>query len=229
MQQVREDFDRLALLMAHEPDAQLAYTTRLLHLVPSDCDHLLEIGCGFGTFARLVAHRARSVTAIDVSPQMITVAQARSLNYSNLKFVLADFLQAHFPAESCDCIVTMTTLHHMPAEEALRKMKSLLRPGGLLILHDMLGSSGHIDRAFDLVRMPINMALRFWHTGRFRPRREVRRAWDEHGKHETYLTPHEVRALRDEYFPGGRVHRHLLWRYTIVWRKPDMARTRAAH
>jgi ubiquinone/menaquinone biosynthesis C-methylase UbiE len=220
MQQVREDFDRIALLTARERDAREVYSHQLLSHVPLKCNHVLEIGCGFGTFARLVASRARHVTAMDMSPQMINVARERSAAYSNLEFVLGDFLQAELPVESYDCIVTLATLHHMPLKEALSRIKWLLRPGGVLILHDMQAASGHIDRAFDIVRLPISVAVRFWQRGRLLPRREVRRAWAEHGKHESYLKPQEVRAMRDEHLPGGRVCRHLLWRYTVVWRKP---------
>lgn len=220
MQQVREDFDRIALLTEHESNVNETYTNQLLSHIPLNCDHVLEIGCGFGAFSRLVAHRARRVTAIDLSSQMINVAKGRSANYSNLEFVPGDFLQADFPAESFDCIITIATLHHLPLSETLKRIKSLLRPGGVFILHDLLAAGSHIDRAFDAVRLPLSMAVQFWRTGRFRARREVRRAWMEHGKGESYLTPPEVRAMRDEHFPGGRVCRHLLWRYTVVWRKP---------
>lgn len=220
MQQVIEDFDRIALLTARERDAREVYSHQLLSHVPLNCDHVLEIGCGFGAFARQVARRARQVTAMDMSPQMINVARERSAAYSNLEFVLDDFLQAELPAESYDCIVTLAALHHMPLKDALSRIKSLLRPGGVLILHDMQAASGHIDRAFDIVRMPISVAARFWQRGRLLPRREVRRAWAEHGKHESYLTPQEVRALRDEHLPGGYIVRHVLWRYTVVWHKP---------
>jgi SAM-dependent methyltransferase len=221
MQQVREDFNLIATLMADEPAARETYSNHLLQNIPASCHHLLEIGCGFGAFARLVAERARQVTAMDLSPQMIEVAKGRSTAYPNLEFVLGDFLQAQLPAESYDCIVTVATLHHLPLEEALNRMKSLLCPGGVLIIHDLLEAGGYIDRAFNGVRVPVSMAARFWHTGRLRARREVRRAWAEHGKHESYLKPQDVWAMRDEHLPGARVVRHLLWRYTVVWRKPD--------
>lgn len=220
MQQVRDDFNRIASLTAHDVEAQEVYSNYLLSRVPVGCNHALEIGCGFGTFARRVAQRVQYVTAIDLSPQMIDVAKKRSASYSNLKFVLGDFLQLQFPVEAYDCIVTLATLHHLPADEALRKMKTLLRPGGVLIIQDLLDSDGIFDLALGLVRLPVNMALRFWQKGRFRPRREVRQAWTEHGRHETYLKAKEVRAMRDEHLPGGQVREHFLWRYTVVWRKP---------
>ena len=206
--------------MAQEPEARETYSDYLLRQVPLDCDHVLEIGCGFGAFARLVAGRVQRVTAMDVSPQMINVARERSAGYSNLEFELTDFLQTRLPAESYDCVVTLATLHHLPLDESLRSIKALLRPGGMLILHDLLAAGSLFDRALDFVRLPVSMAVRFRQTGRLRARREVRRAWIEHGKHESYLTPQEVRAMRDEHLPGGRITRHFLWRYTVVWHKP---------
>jgi 2-polyprenyl-3-methyl-5-hydroxy-6-metoxy-1,4-benzoquinol methylase len=221
MQQVREDFDHIALLMAGEREAREVYSDQLLGHVPTDCKEVLDIGCGFGAFARAVAHRARHVTAMDVSPQMINVARARSAAYPNLEFVLDDFLRAELPVESYDCIVTLATLHHLPLKEAIDRIKSLLRPGGVLILHDILDASNRLDKALDIFRMPISMAVQLRQRGRLLPRREVRRAWAEHGKHESYLKPVDVRAMRDKHLPGGRIYRHLLWRYTVVWRKPS--------
>jgi SAM-dependent methyltransferase len=220
MQQVRDDFDRIASLMAGEREAREVYSNHLLGHVPLDCGRVLEIGCGFGAFARLVAVRARHVTAMDLSPRMIEVARERSSQFSNLEFVLGDFLQEEIPVESYDCIITLATLHHLPLDESLSRIKSLLRPGGLLILHDLLGNTGLIDRSFDAVRMPISMAVRLWQRGRLLPRPEVRRAWREHGANESYLTPREVHAMRDRHLPGAHIYLHLLWRYTVVWRKP---------
>lgn len=221
MQQVVEDFNRIASLMAEEPEARETYSDYLLSQVPLDCAHVLDIGCGFGSFARMIAHRAQQVTAIDVSPQMINLARERSAGYANLEFALTDFLQTHLPAESYDCVVTLATLHHLPLDESLRRMKALLRPGGVLVVHDLLATESLLDRALDFVRLPVSMAKRLRQTGRLRERREVRRAWIEHGRHESYLTPQELEAMRDQHLPGGRITRHFLWRYTVVWHKPS--------
>ncbi|HEX8843961.1 MAG TPA: methyltransferase domain-containing protein [Pyrinomonadaceae bacterium] len=219
MQQVREDFDRIAVLSEHEEAAHGPDLDHLLSYVPQRCEHILEVGCGFGIFTRLMAARAERVTAIDLSPQMIRVARERSNDYRNLEFVLTDFLQADLPEEEFDCIVTIATLHHLPLDEALLKLKSLVKPGGVLIIQDLIGYDGLLDKAFDIFRLPLSVVSRFWRSGRLRPSREVRQAWVEHGKHDTYLTAREARRMRDEHFPGAYLRRHLLWRYTLVWRK----------
>jgi hypothetical protein len=100
-------------------------------------------------------------------------------------------------------------------------MKALLRPGGVLVLHDLLAASSIFDKALDVVKLPLCMLKRLRQTGKLRARREVRRAWIEHGRHESYLTPQEVKAMRDEHLPGGHVRLHFLWRYTVIWRKPE--------
>lgn len=223
MQQVREDFDRIALLTSDEAGTRKPYSNYLLRHVPSGCNRILEIGCGFGAFTRLLADRAQHVTAIDLSPRMIKVAKKRSSEHPNLEFILGDFLQLVFPAESYDCIVTIAALHHLPSDTAINKMKLLLRPGGVLIIHDLLEPDGLFDKALDFIRLPLSMTIRFWQTGRPRSRREVRRAWSEHEKHDTHLTTKGVRAMCDEHLAGGIVKTHFLWRYTVVWRKPGTA------
>ena len=221
-EQVRADFDRIAAASARDREALGTYSEFLLSHIPEGCARALEVGCGFGAFARRVAARAGEVTAVDVSPQMLRVAAERSVSHPNLQFILADFLRLELQPETYDCVVTTTTLHHLPEREAVAKMQRLLRPGGVLVIHDLLDPDGVSDWALNFVRLPLNCAARFWRTGRLRERREVRRAWDEHGMHETYLKPKDVLALRDECLPGALVRKHLLWRYTIVWRKPEV-------
>ena len=219
MEQIQKDFDRIAALSEHESELGGTYDSFLLQLIPAPCDRALEIGCGTGTFTRPLARRANHVTAIDLSGEMIRVACQHSTGYPNIGYSVGDVLEIDFPVSQFDCIVMIATLHHLPAESVLEKLKQALAPEGALILHDLLTPDGMLDRAADLVRFPVSMAMRCLRTGRLWARREVRRAWAEHGKEERYLTKPEVAAMRDQCLPGGTVKYHLLWRYTVVWRK----------
>lgn len=221
MQRIQEEFDRLARLTAGEAQTRRPYEAFLLGHVPRGCGRALEVGCGLGGFTRLLAGRARRVTAVDLSAEMVRLARERAADLPHVEFVAGDFLRTSLPASAFDCVVSVVTLHHLPAAAALARMRDALRPGGVLIVHDLLSSAGLLDRAFDLVRLPVSVAVRFSTEGRLRQRPEVRRAWAEHGKGERYLTAREAERLRDEQLPGGRVYRHLLWRYSLVWRKPD--------
>lgn len=222
---VREDFDRIALLTERHGHggAGDVYHDYLLRQLPPRPANALEVGCGAGAFTRLLAPRAQRVTALDLSPQMIRFAKSRPDCPDNVEYLLGDFMQLPLPAGRYDCVISIATLHHLPTAEALRKMKDSLRPGGTLVIHDLIADARVADRAVSAFVYPAAALLRFWRTGRVRAPREVREAWAEHGKGEVYLTPAGVRRMCEEHLPAARVRRHLLWRYTVVWRKPGEA------
>ncbi len=58
-----------------------------------------------------------------------------------------------------------------------------------------------------------------YHAFLLRESPAARAAWDEHGRHDSYLTMAEVRRACARVLPGARVTKHLFWRYSIVWRK----------
>jgi hypothetical protein len=68
----------------------------------------------------------------------------------------------------------------------------------------------------------LNLTLNRWHNGRPHHSAEARRAWDEHGQHDEYLTLSQVRASGANVLPGARVRRHLLWRYSLIWQKSHL-------
>src|SRR5215470_3512782 len=105
------------------------YADLLVRQVPPQCQNALDIGCGDGRFARRLADRfGIAVTGIDRDPAIIKRAQAETLNPS-VQFVAADFLRYPFK-EQFDFISASASLHHMPFDQALEKMVSVLRPGG---------------------------------------------------------------------------------------------------
>jgi len=135
--EIQTDFDRIALVSPEGAAQNDHYLNFLLRHLPLNCDRVLEIGCGTGTFARVLAARAQHVLAIDLSPEMIRLARERSTGISNLEFHLGDILDMALAAESFDCIASIATLHHLPYREMLLKMKPALKPGGVLLVLDL--------------------------------------------------------------------------------------------
>jgi len=219
MDDVRGEFDRIARLLGELPERPpSADEADLLALVPRGC-RALEIGCGTGDFARALEGRGVRVTGIDLSPEMIALARRRA---PHAALVLADFMTWPAPARF-DCVVSIATLHHLPFEPALARMAQLLRPGGVLLVHDLVGSRG----AADFVRSALA-----WTLARFERRRraadtarpghadELRAAWAAHGRHETHLPYIEIRRRAQATLPGCAIRRHLRWRYTLTWERP---------
>lgn len=214
---VRADFDAIAQLSpaSARPDA---LTRRLLGHLPARRGDVLEIGCGTGEATRFAAGRASHVLGIDLSPQMVRIARERSAGFGNVEYQVADAVAWEYPEARFDAVISIATLHHLPLVPVLAAIQRTLRPGGVLLILDLL------DRSHPRW-LPLNaLALLPLAWSRLRgvgPRSAaLRRAYRDHGAHDTYLRPEEARTLFARHLPGARVRHHLRWRYSVVWRKP---------
>ncbi len=104
---------------------------------------VLEIGTGTGAFARTVSAQCRQVIAVDISPVMLQYASniARQEDICNIVFTQAGFLNFNGEENAFDGIVTGLALHHLPdlwKAVALRNICSWLKPGGRLVLQDVV-------------------------------------------------------------------------------------------
>jgi SAM-dependent methyltransferase len=145
---VREDFDRIADLSREEGwDHSAHYHAFLLRQLPPRLHEALEVGCGTGACARPLAGRSERVLAIDLSPRMIEIAKVRSTGHPNVEYAVADANSWGFPLERCDCVASITTLHHLPLAPTLAKIGDALRPGGTLLALDLYEASGVVPRS----------------------------------------------------------------------------------
>lgn len=219
LEQVRDDFDRIARLASDDTDhSELRYDA-LLAMLPARCANALDVGCGAGGFTRRLAARADRVLGIDLSPEMIRVARSRSAGATNVEYAAADVMAWPIPADGFDVIATIATLHHLPLEAAYLRLRDALRPGGTLVVLDLFRNETLGDHVANAASYPVAAMLRLSGMRRW-PTREARRLWGEHGRRDRYPTLREVRALAAAHFPGAVVRRHLLWRYSLLWRKP---------
>ncbi len=168
---IQADFDRLARYDTDAWSHNGHYHGFLLRQLPVPCEAALEIGCGTGGLARQLAARAGHVLALDLSPTMIQIAQARSIGCANIDYRVADVLSWDWPVEHFDGIVSVATLHHLPLAEILRSIRGALKPGGVLAVLDLFESAGPGDRLLDALALPVSAALMLLRTGRLRASR----------------------------------------------------------
>ena len=213
---IRDDFDRIALL-PEEWNTSLHYQRLLLRRVPRGCAEALDVGCGAGDFTRELAARCGHVTGVDLAPNMVAEARRRSPGVANVDYAVADVMTEPLPTGAFDCIAAIALLHHLPLEAALTRFRDLLRPGGVLLVLDI--RRGEFLPA-DLAALGVTTLLHLWHTGRLREAPDVREAWEAHGQTDHFPPPAEVRRAAARLLPGAAVRTHLLWRYSLVWRKP---------
>jgi ubiquinone/menaquinone biosynthesis C-methylase UbiE len=119
-------------------------TEALFHRVGlRDGQRVVEIGCGSGNIACWVAQQVApsgSVVAIDVASDQIEQArrQAQRRNLRNIEFHVADAYSPRLPEGFFDLVYCRLVLSHLtrPAA-ALTAMRSLARPGGLVVCEEI--------------------------------------------------------------------------------------------
>ena len=133
-------WDKVAAKYAKKPIAdQAAYERKLdvtrARLRPTDT--LLDIGCGTGSLALELAPLVKEAHAVDVSAEMIKIAnrKANDAGVQNVTFYAGTLAQqSTFAPESFDVICVYNLLHLLEDPNAmLRDVFALLRPGGTFI------------------------------------------------------------------------------------------------
>jgi ubiquinone/menaquinone biosynthesis C-methylase UbiE len=83
--EIGAEFDRIAQTEASGGwNHNNHYHSFLLRHAPAHCAAALEVGCGMGEYARLLAQRSDKVLALDLSPEMLRIARERSQTYHRL-------------------------------------------------------------------------------------------------------------------------------------------------
>jgi ubiquinone/menaquinone biosynthesis C-methylase UbiE len=125
--------------------------------------NVLDLGCGTGNMTMRLAQRGLSVVGVDISPEMLAVARRKIPAGAAVRFVQtgAAELIDHFPAGSFDTIVSILVFSEMSEAEqllVLRQCRSLLRPGGRMILADEVRAPKFLWRmVHNLVRVPLSI------------------------------------------------------------------------
>lgn len=105
-------------------------------------DRVLDIGCGPGYFARMLAQTVGPkgfVVGIDAAPEMIDYAGRKARALPNCRFQSGTADSLAFPDASFDVVVSSLMMHHIPDDlrlQTVREMRRVLRPRGTLVLAD---------------------------------------------------------------------------------------------
>ena len=98
-----------------------------------------DLGCGSGALTELLAPFARRVVAVDDSEAMLAEASARVARYSNVELHRAALEALPLDDGALDLATLFLVLHHLPDPgKAVREVSRVMRPGGRLLIVDML-------------------------------------------------------------------------------------------
>ena len=107
---------------------------------------ICDMGCGPGEVARYLKDRGADALGVDLSPKM--VEKARQLS-PDIRFSVGDMMHLEEADNTWGGIAAFYSIIHIPRDsvvDALRELKRVLKPGGLLLLAIHLGSGTlHLD------------------------------------------------------------------------------------
>ena len=104
---------------------------------------VVDLGAGTGVFSLAVAPHCRRVVAVDVSPAMVAELRRRvaATGIDNVEVVHAGFLSYEHDGAAPGFAFSRNALHQIPdfwKGVALARLASLLPPGGVLRLRDLV-------------------------------------------------------------------------------------------
>lgn len=108
------------------------------NLPPGKALKILDVGCGTGMFALMLAARGHDATGIDLTEHMILHARELAARQrSTAKFYCMDAENPDFPNDSFDAVITRNLTWTLPhAEQAYAQWLRILKPGGILLNFD---------------------------------------------------------------------------------------------
>ncbi|MEZ5351519.1 MAG: methyltransferase domain-containing protein [Bryobacteraceae bacterium] len=155
----RSGHDRLRMLCRiHDP-----YTRQWLTRAGLGPGHrFVEFGCGLGFVSRWAASQGAQVTAVDLSAEHLEQARqmAEAENLTSISFENRNIYDHGLPEESFDFAYTRWILVHLARPvEALRKIASALKPGGVLVCEEAEVSQVYAEPRGESYRAYVEMVL----------------------------------------------------------------------
>jgi SAM-dependent methyltransferase len=184
------------------------YHPLLLKQVPHGARTAVDVGCGTGRFARLLAERGLDVEGVDTNADVIEAARAAG---GGPRYRQVDVQEEQLPDSRYDFISCIASLHHMPFDTLLTLRKALA-PGGVLAVLGLYPVRSATDFVWALPALSLLKANRLLSKRHPAPSVQIPMVWPPP------MTYAETRAESARLLPGSTLRRLPLWRYLLVYR-----------
>jgi ubiquinone/menaquinone biosynthesis C-methylase UbiE len=106
------------------------------HLLPPGGGTGIDVGCGTGRWATLVAPRVAHLHLLDASPEALAVARENLGAARNVSFYAASVAEMPLPQNAFDFAYSLGVLHHVPdTHAAIAAIAGKLKPGAPFLVY----------------------------------------------------------------------------------------------
>lgn len=121
-----------------------------------------DLGCGTGQLVMQLARHVNRVIGVDRSPEMLAAAHRRVGRESGVELLEGELEELPLGGGCCDAALMLLVLTYLPAPEvALGEAARILRPGGRLVIVDLMRHDredfreemGQYSRGFDAAEL----------------------------------------------------------------------------
>ena len=189
MQQAATFWDKAAESYAKSPIQNMEaynYTLERTRTYLSATDRVLEVGCGTGSTALLLAPNVDQIIASDISSKMIGNAQqkAKESNASNVQFVAENIFGDAISNGPYDAVLALNLLHLIhDIDGAIQRIHGLLKPGGVFISKTVCKPGKGAPFKFRFLRLVVPVMQLLWKAPfvRFMDAQELEDLVSSHG------------------------------------------------
>jgi len=127
---------------------------------PRPGDSCVDLGAGTGFVTMALAPLVSSVLAVDISPAMVSALAERAAadGMTNVSAQVGDLSEFQLPPASTDLVVSSYALHHLVDADKralVARTAQWLRPGGRLVIGDMMFGRGASKRDRSILRQKV--------------------------------------------------------------------------
>jgi SAM-dependent methyltransferase len=142
----------------------------LFQLLPSEPE-IVEVGPGTGQATKDLLARGARVHAIEIGWAMAAKLLS-NLSSDRLRVSVGDFEESHIPIASADAVFSATAYHWIAPPAQTDRPATILRPGGVIAIVDLIQVDSPSDRGFFAAAQPIYERYGQGHTGPPAPTRD---------------------------------------------------------
>ncbi len=187
------------------------YHRLFLNAIPTGATTAIDVGCGDGLLSFDLADRGLRVTGVDPHAPSIERARSDPRATPSTQFVCGDVFETDLPPASFDLVAASAVLHHLDARAGLRRMRQLVRPGGVVVVVGFGRPDGVKDRLLEIAGAASKRL------------RVMRGQYWEHNAPISWpppLTTGEMCDLGREELPSALFRRLMSNRFSLVWTAP---------